>query len=163
MRFSKPPFQMKLLKNGAYKFLIPANSILHRPASSHSALQSRLWCIWPPKMNLSDFVRLGGIRSQWRLIKTIFFFQVPGYPLPLSCLLPVPYDQNALQLQGHRSCTTGPPQLQVRSRVSQMSTFVKSLTGSGLIWFSEGSQVPWYHFLRRTDLLYAMRINTQKF
>ena len=43
---------------------------------------------------------------------------------------------------------------------SQMSTFVKRLMGSGLMWFSEALRAQWYHFLR-TDLLYAVQISTQ--
>ena len=46
---------------------------------------------------------------------------------------------------------------------SQISTFVKKLTGSGWIWFYEALGVQWYHFFSRTDLLYAVRISTQVF
>ena len=47
------------------------------------------------------------------------------------------------------------------SRVSQILTFVKKLTGSGLIWLSEALRVQWSHFFSRIDLLYVMRLSTQ--
>ena len=45
-----------------------------------------------------------------------------------------------------------PPEVRIvsscpSSRVSQISTFVKKLTGSGLIWFSEALRVSWYQFV----------------
>ena len=48
----------------------------------------------------------------------------------------------------------------INSRLSQISTFVINLTGSGLVWSSEALRFQWYHF-SRIDLFCAARISTQ--